>query len=142
MMKGILWGRWLGSFPKPWRLPTMMARTSAATPELISTTVPPAKSITCPNTALTAPSGLQAAAPHHEGERAVHEGDPDRDEQAQELNLARSAMAPLIRATVTMAKVARVAGLDQLGRPDDAAQAEAGEGLPKTPSMPLPAVME
>ncbi|MCY1236559.1 hypothetical protein D9M72_492170 [compost metagenome] len=55
MMKGMLCGRWLGSLPKPWRLPTMTARTSAATPELISTTVPPAKSMTCPNTEVMAP---------------------------------------------------------------------------------------
>ena len=58
MMKGRLCGRWLGSLAKPWRWPTMTASTSAAVPELISTTAPPAKSMTWPKMAVTAPPAL------------------------------------------------------------------------------------
>ena len=48
----------------------------------------------------------EAAAPDHEGQRAVHQGDPQGTKRAQAVNFARSAMAPLMRATVRMANVA------------------------------------
>ncbi|MNW61080.1 hypothetical protein D3C74_391140 [compost metagenome] len=41
---GRLWGR-MGSLPKPLRLPMISASTRPATPALMWTTVPPAKSI-------------------------------------------------------------------------------------------------
>ena len=43
MTSGRLWGR-IATRPKPCRLPTTRASTSAATPALMCTTVPPAKS--------------------------------------------------------------------------------------------------
>ena len=72
------------------------------------TTVPPAKSMTWPKTALTAPPALKRPPP----QTMKASGQYTRVTQmgtktAQAVNLARSAMAPLIRATVMMAKVAR-----------------------------------
>ena len=48
---------------------------------------------------------------------------------AQALNLARSAMAPLMRATVMMAKVALNPALMQIRRAHEVLQAEVGEGV-------------
>jgi hypothetical protein len=52
---GTLCGR-IGSFLKPTRLPSTSAQANAPAPELISTAVPPAKSITC-SLALMKPFG-------------------------------------------------------------------------------------
>ena len=63
MTNGMLCGRWLGSLPKPLRLPMISTRISAATPALMWTTVPPAKSIAGPRAWPIAPSGPNSPPP-------------------------------------------------------------------------------
>src|SRR5688572_26007420 len=96
----------IGSLPKPRRLPRMRQRTSADQPEVMWTTVPPAKSI-----ALIAAFGLSG--PHMKpvvdqtmwanGKYTANIHRPTNSSTAE--NFMRSAMAPRIRAGVMIAKV-------------------------------------
>ena len=98
-------------------------------PALMCTTVPPAKSIGATAAAASSPAGdaeepgreavrrtgQQATAPDHVGEGEVGEVDPESREDEPVPNLARSAMAPLMSATVMMAKVIWKATLTMAG---------------------------
>ena len=92
-----LWGG-MGVLGNPLRLPTMMQATRAATPALIWTTVPPAKSM--------APHRLRSPPPHtmwQMGADTTVTQMPVKIRTAE--NFIRSAKAPTTRAGVMMAKV-------------------------------------
>jgi hypothetical protein len=84
----------------------MMQSTRADQPEVMWTTVPPAKSM-----ALMAASGLSgphmkpSAAPDHVGEGEVHANIHRVTKRSTAMNFMRSAMAPTMRAGVMMAKL-------------------------------------
>ena len=115
MVSGTLWGR-MATLPKPTRWPTTSARTSPATPALMCTTVPPAKSIgttlatpsVTPNTAAARPPSapLSRPPPHTMWAIGKYAKVTQRAEKTIQVeNFTRSAMAPLMRATVMTAKV-------------------------------------
>ena len=86
------------------RLPRYSAQTSAETPELMWTTVPPAKS---KRGNLPPRDGVQqsALAPDHVSHRAVNQSDHSIVNTSIALNFIRSANAPVISAGVMMANI-------------------------------------
>ena len=62
--------------------------------------------------------------------------------RAQEVNFARSAMAPLMSATVRMANVALYPALIKSGEPMTLLRPKLAKGLPNTPRTPWPVVIE
>src|SRR5512136_1515628 len=96
IVRGVLFGS-MAYFPKPTRLPMTRARASAANPELICTTVPPAKS-RAPNWAAHPPPQTQWARGSY---TMVVQRSPNI---RNALNLMRSANPDVIIATVTVAK--------------------------------------
>src|ERR1700722_13147983 len=88
----------IGSLPQPFRLPMTSARARPAAPALTWTTVPPAKS--------SMPSLLSQPPPHTQWATGKYTSVAQATvNTAQGPNLARSAIAPLISATVMTAKV-------------------------------------
>lgn len=132
----------IGSFGQPLRLPRTIASASAATPALMCTTVPPAKS--------SAPrSNSQPALPpsspsDHHTQWAIGKYTSVAQTTAnttQAPNLARSATAPLIRATVMMANVAWNATNTSCGMPVPSS-AVAAVSRPTRPQSPNPPMNE
>src|SRR3954462_13168491 len=108
----------IGSRPKPTRLPSTIARARPATPALMCTAVPPAKSITLRLLAIQPPvwvSVLKSNTQCATGKYTIVAQMPEKSIQGP--NLARSAMAPEISATVMIAKTAWKATNAMTGRP-------------------------
>ncbi len=115
MTNGRLCGR-IGSVPKPLRLPMRSASTSAATPALMWTTVPPAKSIgatvaapsVTPNTFAARPFSLaeRKPPPHTMWASGKYVTVTQIAVNVSHVpNLTRSASAPEMSATVMIANV-------------------------------------
>ena len=107
MTSGRLLGR-IGSLPKPLRLPRTSARASAAAPALMWTAVPPARSMVPMREPIQPPSSSsspwKANTQCATGKYTTEAQTPAKT--IQEPNLARSAIAPEIRATVMIANTA------------------------------------
>src|SRR5262245_21827414 len=99
---GMLWGG-MGSEPYPSRLPSTKAHTSAEVPELMWTTVPPAKS-RAPQPRMS-PRAVPVA-PHTMWQSGSYTSDAHRSEKTRKaLNFMRSANAPVMSAGVMMANI-------------------------------------
>src|SRR3954447_5225593 len=108
----------IGSRPKPTRLPSTIAMAGPATPALMCTAVPPAKSITLRLLAIQPPvcvSVLKSNTQCATGKYTMVAQMPLNSIHGP--NFARSAMAPEISATVMIAKTAWKATNAITGRP-------------------------
>src|SRR5689334_4619901 len=107
---GRLCGR-IGSLPKPRRLPSTSASARPAEPALTCTTVPPAKS--------SIPRLLSQPPPHTQCATGKYTSVAQKKvNTAQAPNFVRSAIAPLISATVMTANVSRKPNNTRAGIPD------------------------
>jgi hypothetical protein len=136
---GRLCGR-IGSLPQPRRLPRTIASARPAEPALTWTTVPPAKS--------SIPRLLSQPPPHTQWATGKYTSVAQPTvNTVQAPNLARSAMAPLISATVMMAKVSWKAENTRSGMPvtrDASVTSPCSPRYSKPPmnQLPLPNVSE
>ena len=149
MTSGRLWG-FIGSLPKPLRAPTTRARTRPATPALMWTTVPPAKS-TGSAIAAKGPSPLSRPPPQTMWARGAYTiSTHSAAKTSQVPSLTRSAIAPEIRAVEMIAKVIWKPAATRKGTPLSArrdwssvpARPRNSSGLPNRPPTSVPKAIE